>query len=102
MVKTPRPEVVWSKRAYNALEKTYQYIKQDSPANAEKVRQEILQATANLASHPERYPLDKFKHENNGEYRAFELHSLRVAYRFTKDKIKIIRVRHVKQEPKQY
>ena len=78
MVKAPKPEVVWSKSAYHALEKNCEYIKQDSLANAEKVRQDILQATASLASHPERYPLDKLKRNNNGQYRAFELHSLRI------------------------
>jgi len=77
-------------------------ISETSPTNAEKVRTGILNITRNLPDNPERYPKDKFKKDNTGNYRVFEAYSFRVAYRYTDKVIKILRVRHVKQEPKYY
>ena len=45
---------------------------------------------------------DKYKLNNNGLYRAFELHHLRITYYITPDKIRILRVRHTSREPKNY
>ena len=94
--------VRWDKPAYASLQRIYEYIRQDSPVNADKVRKEILKITSGLADRPERYPPDKFKKNNPGNYRAFEKYSYRVAYRYTEKEIKILSVRHVKQEPKEY
>lgn len=55
-----------------------------------------------LPGHPEKYPPDKFKKSNPGNYRAFEKYSYRIAYKHTSEEIRILRVRHVKQEPKEY
>ena len=103
MVSVQRPEVLWGKRAYKSLQKAYKHIKKDSLVNAEMVREDILAITRSLADHPKKYPVDKFKKYNEtGEYRAFEKHSYRIAYRYTKKVIKVIRLRHVKQIPKRY
>lgn len=97
-----KPMVVWNKIAEASLKNEYERIKEDSLKNAEKVRDEILAETRKLCEHPEMYPPDKFKHQNPGNYRAFEKHSYRIAYRHTKKEVRILRVRHVKQEPKPY
>jgi plasmid stabilization system protein ParE len=97
-----RPTVSWTKSAYISLQKAYEKIKENSPASAENVKETILFMTRNLADHPEKYPLDRFKKDNPGNYRAFEKYSYRVAYRHTNSEIKILRLRHVKQEPKSY
>lgn len=97
-----KPEVVWNKVAEASLKKAYQQIKEDSLKNAEKVRNEILSATRKLADLPEMYPPDKFKKSNPGNYRAFEKYSYRIAYRHSEREIRILRVRHVKQEPRHY
>lgn len=94
--------MVWNKSAESSLKRIYQYIKEDSPQSAEKVRDEIFAIARQLADHPEKYALDKFKEQNQGDHRAFEKHSCRVAYRVTEKQIRILRVRHVKQEPKIY
>ena len=85
-----------------SLKREYKRIKEDSPKNAEKVRVEILAEIRKLATHPEMYPPDRFKNQNPGNYRAFEKHSYRVAYRHNEKEIRILRIRHVKQEPKLY
>lgn len=97
-----RSTVSWNKSAYKSLQKAYEYIKESSPASAEKVKKTILTMTRNLPDHPEKYPLDRFKTDNPGNYRAFETYSYRVSYRHTEKVIKILRVRHVKQEPRPY
>ncbi|WP_369427811.1 type II toxin-antitoxin system RelE/ParE family toxin [Membranihabitans maritimus] len=55
-----------------------------------------------MADHPGKYPPDKFKTDNDGSYRAFEKFSYRVAYKIKEKEIAILRIRHVKQEPKEY
>lgn len=96
------PTVSWNKSAYLSFQKAYEKIKESSPVSADKVKETILFLTRNLSDHPEKYPLDRFKKDNPGNYRAFEKYSCRVAYRHTDKEIKILRVRHVKQEPKPY
>ena len=103
MVEENLPQVIWGKRAFKSLEKAYERIKEESLANAEMVREDILKATRELSKSPERYPPDKFKRENQrSEFRAFEKHSYRIAYRYTGNQIKIVRLRHVRQEPVKY
>jgi hypothetical protein len=55
-----------------------------------------------LPDHPEKYPPDKFKKNNPGNYGAFEKYTYRVAYKHTPMEIRILPMRHVKQEPKEY
>lgn len=102
MVKKSTPVITWDKPAYASLQKIFSYIKQDSHTNAEKVRDGILKVVSNLPNHPEKYPPDKFKKNNSGLYRAFEKYSYRIAYKSTENEIKILRIRHVRQEPKEY
>ena len=103
MVEKSKPTVVWNKRAYASLKKAYQTIKEDSLKNAGIVRDEILRITREeLPANPEKYPPDKFKRNNQGDHRAFERYSYRISYRYKSGEIRILRLRHVKQEPKEY
>ena len=97
-----KPIVVWNKEAEHSLQRAYRKIKEDSVQNAEKVRRELLSETRRLSDHPGLYPLDKYKRDNAGNYRAFEKHSYRISYRHTEKEVRILRVRHVKQEPRMY
>jgi len=101
MVKKSLP-IVWDKSAYLSLQSIFDYIRRDSQLNAEKVRRGVLNTILNLSKYSENYPPDRFKKDNNGNYRAFEKFSVRVAYKITEREIKILRIRHVKQEPKRY
>ena len=78
-------EVVWRKLALKQLNKAYNYINKESLQSAKKV--------------PEIYPLDKYRKNNDGTIRAFEVYSYRIAYQITKYEIRILRVRHTKREP---
>lgn len=94
--------IVWNKRPSQYFAKALKRISQESYQNAELVETAVLTALEDLKSHPEKYPPDKFKRNNQGNYRAFETHSYRVAYRFTDKQIRVLRIRHVRQEPKAY
>ena len=97
-----KPTLIWDKSAYDALLVAYNYIKEDSISNAIHVLDEILKITRSLPDHPQKYPADKFKSNNSGNYRSFEKNSYRVTYKITKTEIIILRIRHVKQEPKEF
>jgi plasmid stabilization system protein ParE len=90
---------VWSKEAKTELHKAYLYILLNSLQNAEMVRDDIIDATIDLAKHPEKYPLDKFKNDNDGTWRAFEKHHYRVSYRIAPNEIRIVRMRHTSKSP---
>jgi len=79
-------KITWSKSALKQFEAAINYIAEDSIQNAEKVRKEILEKIEKLISYPEIYSPDKYKTDNDGSYRAFELHRYRIAYRVKKKK----------------
>ena len=95
-------EIKWPLVAQNQLARLYKYILQESYQNAEKVKRDILMSTRNLINHPEMYARDKYRKNNDGSFRAYELHHYRIAYRVTENEIIIVRVRHTKMEPKEY
>lgn len=78
------------------------YISQVSPDKAKKVIENIMLATKKSITDPEFYNPDKYKTYDDTTYRAFEKHRCRIAYRFTKNIIRILRLRHTKMEPKAY
>jgi plasmid stabilization system protein ParE len=94
--------VVWDDFARAALKIAFNHIKEDSPQQAEKVKRDILAATHALLAHPEIYPADKYRQDKDSSFRAFEIHNYRISYLITEDTIRILRLRHVKQEPKDY
>jgi addiction module RelE/StbE family toxin len=95
-------EVVWTKRSQKQLKKAYERISKDSPQNAIKVIEEIAQAVHKAIPNPEVYAPDKYKMDNDGSYRALEKHHYRIVYRFTKNTIRVLRVRHTSMEPLEY
>ena len=94
--------IVWENKAKQEFKKAYEYILEGSYQNAVKVRVEIINTTLWLLKHPERYPLDKYKTDNDGSWRAFELHHYRISYRIMKNQIRIVRFRHTSRSPRNY
>lgn len=102
MVKKSKPIVVWNNRAIEQFRITYEWIKRDSLTNAERVKTGIIKLIESIPDNPEKFPPDKFKKNNKGNYRAFEKFSFRISYKHSPKEIIILRFRHVKQEPKLY
>jgi len=97
-----RRKVTWDKQAINYFREAIGYIRKDSPQNADKVKAAILEEIKELAIHPEIHAADKYKLNNTGNYRAFELYHFRVGYLIKEDEIIIARVRNTRQEPIDY
>lgn len=95
-------KISWDKQALNFFKEAIQFIKKESPQNAEKVKREILEKIRELSNRPEIHAPDKYKTKNTGNYRAFELHRFRVSYLEKESEIIIARMRHTSQEPKEY
>jgi plasmid stabilization system protein ParE len=95
-------KILWDKQALHYFRNAIQYIRKDSPQNADKVKSEVLEKISELAIAPEIHNPDKYKIDNNGSYRVFELHRLRVGYFVKENEIIIARVRNTKQEPLDY
>lgn len=95
--------IKWNKQAVQQLLAATEYIKEDSPVNAEKVKNDILDKIEGLIKYPEKFSPDKYKLNNHDfSFRAFEIHHYRISYRFIKNEIRIIRIRHTKMNPKYY
>ena len=95
-------KIIWPLFAQKQLTKAYKYILKDSYQNAEKVKAAILASTRKLTDSPEVHPPDKYRKNNDGSFRAYELHHYRIAYRVTEKEIIIVRVRHTSMEPAKY
>jgi plasmid stabilization system protein ParE len=95
-------EIKWNNRALKQFDQAIEYIEEDSPKNAEKVKQDILSRISKLADRPESHHPDQFKLNNDGSFRAFEIHRYRISYRHLQKEIRIIRVRHTKMNPLEY
>lgn len=92
----------WSKGAESQLQKAFLYIRKDSYQNAIKVRHDIVTMSESLSVNPERFPPDKFKMNNDGSYRAFELHRYRISFVILKEVVLIVRLRHTGMSPLLY
>jgi plasmid stabilization system protein ParE len=94
--------IKWNRKAIEQLDEAIKYIEVDSVANAKKVKKKILFKIDDLLRHPERYSPDKYKTENDGSFRAFELHRYRISYRYKHPEIRIVRIRHTKMNPLEF
>ena len=95
-------KISWDRHALRQFNKAILYIAEDSIQNAETVSADIIAKIGELSAFPEIYPRDKYKLENDGNFRAFELHRLRIAYFIGSDAIRILRIRHTSREPQNY
>lgn len=98
-----RRKVEWSERASKQIKAVYDYIAKESEQAADSVTMEIkVYLMDTIARYPEMKPADREKKNNDGSYRAFEMHRYRISYKIFKDAILIIRLRHTSQQPQQY
>ena len=95
-------KVKWNAGALKQFDKAIDYIEADSYSNAKSVAWNISQTIEKLTVNPEQFPPDKLKKNNDGRFRAFELHHYRISYFIGKNIIRIVRFRHTSMEPKKY
>ena len=96
-------KVIWDEEAWNYFKEAIAYIKKDSVQSAEKIKKDILFSTRALAETPEKiHAPDKYRTNNNGAYRAYELHRYRLSYFIGDEYIRVVRMRHTSMRPKSY
>ena len=94
--------VIWSENTKNQLQEIYLYIAEESLLQADRIFKKLTESTSSLPEHPHKYPLDKYKTNNNGNYRAYEIYHYRISYKITETAIYIVRIRSTHQNPEQY
>ena len=94
--------IVWNSAALVFLENALERIAEKSLRQAERVEQAVLDKLQEITRHPERYPPDKYKKDNPGNFRAFEIYNFRITYRHTEQQIRVLRIRHTKQKPQDF
>ena len=92
----------WNNRATEYFRKACEHIQNQSYANAERVKMGTIRIIDDPPKNPEKFAPDKFKRNNKWIYSAFEKYSYPVSYKYSESEIRILRVRHVKQAPKDY
>ena len=95
-------KISWDKQAIYYFSEAITYIRMTSPQNADKVKKKVLKKINELSQKPEAHPPDKYKLNNNKDYRAFELYRFRISYLVKDDEIIIARIRHTSQGPLEY
>jgi plasmid stabilization system protein ParE len=101
-METTAYSVNWTQRARRQMSSVYNYIREDSVKEADKVLDKISHVVDLIPQHPTRHAPDKYRRHNNGAYRAFEKYHCRVAYRVLAKEIRIVQVRHTSREPRYY
>jgi len=94
--------VIWTETARRQLQDIYKYIAEDSLVQADKVFEKIVSSTSKLALQPNRFPPDKYKTGNAGDFRAYEIFHYRISYKITAGRVYIVRVRSTHQNPELY
>ncbi len=96
--------IEWAASAKNSFFKSVEYIALSSLQGAGSVIAAVSKALDKAVANPEIYSPDKWKANNSGLYRAFEVKNFRLVYKILSYNkvIKVIKFRHVKQYPNTY
>ena len=95
-------QIKWSINALHNFIAILDYIKQDSPNNAKKVKTRVNTIIHSISTDPEIHREDELKANNDGSYRVFTKDNIRVSYKIEPKEILIARVVHSSQEPNHY
>ena len=95
-------KVVIGQAAKKSLQEAYEYIRNDSSENAERVKAKILSSIKELINNPHRHNPDEYRLNNDGSYRAYEIYRYRITYHVSADEIRVIRIRHTRMNPLEY
>ena len=95
--------IKWNKIAVKQLLNIIQFIEENDFGNyAEELENEILLKIRNLPASHSNQSLDRFKVNNDGSYRAFEIDRYRVSFRVLINEIRILQIRHTSRLPRPF
>lgn len=95
----PSYRVLWDNEAKAALKSIIAYIKQDSPAAAQKVKQALLQLAASLEQMPDRFSAEPYLAGKLGNYRSVSKWHYKIIYRVTEQEVLILDIFHTGKNP---
>ena len=95
-------KITWAPKAIKQFNAAIEYIRSDSPQNADSVKERILSKIERLADVNITHRIDPYKNNNDGHFHYFELLSYRISYYENEHEIIIARVRHVSMKPLNY
>jgi plasmid stabilization system protein ParE len=96
-------EVKWNRSAIKQLLDIIQFIEEnDFEDYALKVEKEILGRIRTLPETFQQYPLDRYKLNNDGTFRAFEFERYRISFRSKTTEIRILYIRHTSRLPRKH
>lgn len=95
-------KISWAPRAIKQFNVAIEYIRSDSPQNADSVKERILSKIELLAEVNITHRIDPYRNNNDGHFHYFVLLSYRISYYQDEHEIIIVRVRHVKMKPLNY
>ncbi|TDE11591.1 type II toxin-antitoxin system RelE/ParE family toxin [Dyadobacter psychrotolerans] len=95
--------IKWNKIAIKQLLNIIQFIEENDFDNySELLENDILKKIKDLpATHSHQSP-DRFKTNNDGSYRAFEIDRYRISFRVLLNEIRILQIRHTSRLPRQF
>jgi plasmid stabilization system protein ParE len=94
-------KVIWTKRAFDQLERAIKYIKEEQGISyAEIVLKKTLEKTRLLAKSPKTGQIEPLLIHKKSEYRYILVWSYKIIYRLDKEKVVISRVFHTARNPK--
>jgi plasmid stabilization system protein ParE len=94
--------ITWNLSAADSLINLLSWIKEHSLQGAEIVEQGIYTKLEQALKNPLRFPPDKHRLDNTGNFRCFVSHSYSITYEITESEIRVVRIVHVKQKPQMF
>ena len=94
--------IIWSKNASIQYYKILKHLKENAPESIDLVGNSILDLIESLSTQYNHYPLDRFKKNNDGTFKATFVFSYRISFKISHNSVNIIRIRHTSREPKGY
>ncbi len=85
-------KLIWIKQATKSFLKIFDFNKQDSTQNTQKISEDVLKILSESGKNPQHHRRDKYKFENsNGSFRAFEIHSIRISFFYDSKVLRVVR-----------
>ncbi|MFH1321241.1 MAG: type II toxin-antitoxin system RelE/ParE family toxin [Bacteroidota bacterium] len=92
-------QVIISNKARESLKTIVDYIKEDSPSAAEKVKKTLIKEAKSLSKFPERYSKEEQLIDKPGNYRSFVKWHYKLVYKVEQKEVQILNIVHTSRKP---
>ena len=92
-------QVAITRTARASLRSIVEYIKQDSPSAAKKVREALIALAESLSSNPERHSPEPLLAHKAVTYRSAHKWNYKMIFKIAKQQVIVLDIIHTKQHP---